>query len=85
MKLLPPDDSQQFMDVGEIISDPDLMIYRRIEHQFDCDGSLQWFKGTILGFDKDTKEYRVQYDNEDEIYSFPLLDDLRNNELHVLR
>ena len=88
LKLLPQNSSaQQQLAVPsetEIATDPDLLLYRRIKHRFECDGSLQWFDGTILSYNKDTGEYRVQYDNEDEIYSFPLLDDLKENDLKVL-
>lgn len=85
-RLLPQmDHVQQYINPEEIASDPDLLIYRCIEHQFDYEGELKWFCGTVLGYNKDTQEYRVQYDNEDEIYSFTLLDDIKNNELHVFR
>lgn len=70
----------------EIAADPDILLYRRIEHQFNCNGNLVWFKGTVLGYsyDKDTLMFRVVYDTEEEEYYFPLLDDINNNELHVL-
>jgi E1A/CREB-binding protein len=84
-QLLPHDGVQQFVTAEEIILDPELLIYRRIEHQFDNDGKLEWFEGTVLGYNKDTKEYRIQYDGEDDIYSFPLLEDVQRNELHVFR
>jgi len=40
-----------------------------------------WYKGTVLSFDKETKEYRILYDNEEEEYSFPLLEDLEKEEV----
>ena len=43
-----------------------------------------WYKGTVLGFDKETKEFRVLYDNEDEEYTFPLLEDLDKGELRII-
>ena len=61
-----------------------LKFYHRIEHQFNCDGELVWYKGTVLGFDKETKEFRVLYDNEDEEYMFPLLEDLDKGELKII-
>ncbi len=83
-KLLPQssDAQQQFVSTEEISADPDLLIYRRIEHQFECDGELQWFAGTVLSYNNN---YRVQYDTENEIYSFPLLDDLNRNEVRVFK
>ena len=43
-----------------------------------------WYKGTVLSFDKETKEFRILYDNEAEEYSFPLLEDLEKGELKIL-
>ena len=84
-KLLPPSDYvQEFVSAEDVTADPDLLIYRRIRHQFECDGSLNWYSGTVLSFNRDTMEYQVQYDNEEETYSFPLLDDLQSNDLQVL-
>ncbi len=41
-------------------------------------------KGTVMSYDKVTGEFRVAYDNEDQIFSFPLLDDLRNGDLQII-
>ena len=71
--------------VIDVQRDPDLLIYRRIEHQFNCDGELVWYKGTVLSFDKETKEFRILYDNEEaKEYSFPLLEDLEKGEVKIL-
>ena len=75
---------QSPLTTDEILSDPDLLIYRRVHHQFNCDGQLVWYKGTVLGYDRDSREFRIAYDNDDEQYSFPLLEDLTNNELVIL-
>lgn len=74
----------QALTITDVQRDPDLLIYRRIEHQFNCDGQLVWYKGTILSFDKETKEFRILYDNEEEEYSFPLLEDLEKEEVKIL-
>ena len=74
----------QALTITDVQRDPDLLIYRRIEHQFNCDGELVWYKGTVLGFDKETKEFRVLYDNEDKEYTFPLLEDLDKGELKII-
>ena len=39
------------------------------------------FTGTVLSYDKVTKEFRVVYDNEEDEYSFPLLEDLASGEI----
>ena len=83
-KLLSLNCDQQALTIVDVQRDPDLLIYRQIEHQFDCDGKLLWYKGTVLSFDKGTKEFRVLYDNEDEEYTFPLLEDLEKGDLKIL-
>ena len=42
----------QALTITDVQRDPDLLIYRRIKHQFNCDGELVWHKGTVLAFDK---------------------------------
>ena len=79
-----PSDLNCGLTVDKIRADPEVLIYRRIEHLFDCDGVNIWYKGTVLAYDKDTEEFKVAYDNEDEAYCFSLLQDLENNELRVL-
>ncbi len=75
----------QASTITDVQRDPDLLIYHRIEHQFNCDGELVWYKATVLSFDKETKEFRVLYDNEEvEEYSFPLLEDLEKGEVKIL-
>ena len=76
IKLLPSSEQQCEFSVDQICADPELLLYHRIEHLFDCDGTEVWYKGTVLAYDSDKNEFRVAYDNEDEVYSFPLLQDL---------
>lgn len=83
-KLLSLNYDHQALTITDVQRDPDLLIYRRIEHQFNCDGQLVWYKGTILSFDKETKEFRILYDNEEKEYSFPLLEDLEKEEVKIL-
>ena len=42
------------------------------------------FQGTVLGYDKEEKFYTIAYDDEDELHSFPLLDDLEKGELIII-
>ena len=76
---------EQNLTIEEIARDPEVLIYRRIEHMFDCDGELEWFSGTVLSYDKVTKEFRVAYDNEEDEYSFPLLEDLASGEIRLVK
>ena len=82
-KLLPNDHSHSEFSVDQISADPELLLYRRIEHLFDCDGDSVWYKGTVLAYDKDTEEFRVAYDNDDEVFCFPLLLDLEKGDLRL--
>ena len=77
-------DSHQSLTIAEVQTDPDLLIYCRISHQFNCDGELVWYKGTVLSFNKETKEFRILYDEEDQEYSFPLLEDLEKGEVKIV-
>ena len=56
---------------------------RRIEHQFNCNGDMVWFKGTVHK-GTDTLHFRVVYDNEDGECCFPLHEDIANNEVRIL-
>ena len=78
------EESESELTVEEITCDPEILIYRQIEHLFDCDGELVWFAGTVLSYDKESKEFRVVYDNEKDEYSFPLLEDVSSGEIRVL-
>ena len=52
---------QSSLTFEKITADPDLLLYRRIRHRFECDGSLEWFEGTVLSYCTDTGEFTVQY------------------------
>ena len=50
--------------------DPELLIYRKIKHLFDCDGEDVWYSGTVLAFEEGTGQFTIAYDNEDDVYAF---------------
>ena len=54
------------LSLDQIRKDPDRLLYRRIEHLFDCSGQERWFTGTVLSYEKESREYTVVYDNEEE-------------------
>ena len=54
LKLLCTNDLHPCFSAEEIAADPDILLYRCIEHQFNCNGDMVWFKGTVLGYDKGT-------------------------------
>ena len=89
-KLLPNEESGAVamtstqLTAEQIRTDPELLIYRRIKHLFDCNGEDVWYSGTVLAFEEGTGQYTVAYDNEDDVYAFKLLEDLESGELIIL-
>ena len=84
-KLLQENPHQELsLERIRIHADPELLIYRRVEHLFDCDGKDVWYKGTVLAFDRENGKFRITYDNDNDIYYYPLLEDLDNGELRIL-
>ena len=81
MKLLPVE--RQALPADQFRRNPHLLVNKRIDHLFDSDSGLQWYRGTVVGYVQDSKQYRVVYDSEDCEYLFPLLEDLMNGELIV--
>ena len=82
-KLTIPVDSKPKLTADDIFNDPYTLVYRRIEHLFLCDADLKWFKGTVIGYNSETCEFRVVYDGEEEEFSYQLLEDLLNGELII--
>ena len=46
-------------DYHEVERDPDLLLYRRVKHQFNVNGTDVWYNGTVLSYDTDTKHFRI--------------------------
>ncbi len=63
--------------VDHFFKNPDKLVYRRIEHLFECDGEKVWYKGPVLSFNSENQQFTIAYDNEDDVFNFPLLEDLR--------
>ena len=81
-KLLPADEeatSNTLLD--QALQDPEYLVSRRINHQFEVEGELVWFKGTVTRYDSQSKEFLVVYDGEEDPCSFQLLDDIENGDL----
>lgn len=49
----------------EILKRPEMLVGQRIKHQFEVDGTLKWYEGTILNMNEQTREFEVLYDDED--------------------
>ena len=65
-------------------SNPDKLVCHRIKHLFDCDGEEVWFKGTVLAYNQNNHEFTIAYDIENEVFSFPLLEDLKCGDILVI-
>ena len=68
--------------VEEILLQPQLLVGKKIKQRFSEDGKLVWYEGTVLSMLK-TKEYEVVYQEDDDIYCFCLLDDIKNGDLVI--
>lgn len=68
--------------VKRILSQPELLVGKKIKQRFSEDGKLVWYEGIVLSISK-TREYEVVYDEDDDIYCFPLLDDIKNGDLII--
>jgi len=44
-----------------------------------------WYQGTVLGYNKDSGEFRILYDDEKEECTFTLLEDLERDDLRIVR
>ena len=64
-------------------TDDQAVFHRQVEHRFNCDGKLLWYKGTVLGFNKVRNEFRILYDDEEE-WTFQLLEDLERDDLRIV-
>ena len=67
-----------------VLKNPELLLYRRVNHLFNCDGTDTWYQGTVLSYNEETGEFRVAYDEEDEVFVFRLSDDINNGDLQII-
>ena len=69
----------------EILLNPQLLVGQRIRQRFNEGGQLVWYDGTVLHMSSsETNEYEVKYDEDDDVYCFPLLDDFKNGDLQIV-
>ena len=69
------------------IASPDELVGKSVQHRCAEDGDVAWFSGKItpLKIRNGTKTvYDIVYDLcPEEVYSFPLLTDIKNNDLYI--
>ena len=42
-----------------------------------------WFTRTVVSYNDEAGEFSIAYDDEDEVYQYPLLEDMAKGELHL--
>lgn len=73
--------TNHIISLEDVLLHPELLVGRKIRHRFQVGKKLIWYNGTILHLNSETKEYQVEYEGEDDICFFPLLDDISNGDL----
>ena len=58
----------------DIMLNPELLVGKNIKHRFQVGLELVWYTGTVISMNPNTMEHQVQYEGEDDICSFTLLD-----------
>ena len=71
-------------DTNHIMAHPELLVRKRIRHCFQVGDELVWFNGIVINMNPESKEYKVQYDGEEETCLFTLLDDITSRDLELL-
>jgi E1A/CREB-binding protein len=70
----------------QVSMQPEVLVGKRIKHQFEVDEKLIWYDGVVMKLvDKARKMFEVVYDEEnEEVYHFTLLDDIATGDLLIL-
>ena len=57
-QLLPSEqEPQQPLDIEIFSQNPEMLVNKRIEHLFETDDGPQWYRGSVLGYLKESQEY----------------------------
>ena len=62
---------------------PALLVGKKVRHRFEVGKELEWFIGTVLSVDLETK-FQVSYEGESDVCCFTLLDDIVHGDLELL-
>lgn len=62
---------------------PANLVGKRIRHRFKVGRKYAWYNGTVLSMNPNTKEFDVEYDGEEDICCYALLEDIANGDLKV--
>ena len=70
--------------LSHIRQHPELLVGKKIKHCFQVGDELVWYNGTVLSLNPETMEFEVEYEGEDDICLFTLLDDISSGDLELL-
>ena len=79
------EDGNATVTLKEVMQNPAFLVGKKIRHCFGVGKELMWFLGTVLSMNAQTKEFKVKYDDEDDICCFTLLDDIESGDLELVR
>lgn len=66
-------------------TDPFSLVGKEINHRFIVEsGEEQWFHGSVLSYNSNTKKYDLVYDGETDHQYFDLSEDIINGDLEIL-
>ena len=71
------------IQLSDIMLNPELLVAKNIKHRFQVGLELVWYTGTVISMNPNTMEHQVQYEGEDDICSFTLLDDILSGDLEL--
>ena len=74
----------QSKQLSHIRQHPELLVGKKIKHCFQVGDELVWYNGTVLSLNPETMEFEVEYEGEDGICLFTLLDDFSSGDLELL-
>lgn len=68
----------------EVMLRPEFLVGKKIRHRFQVGRKLVWYNGTVLHLNSKTREYQIEYESEDDLCYFALLDDISSGDLVVI-
>ena len=78
------DDPPSVLTLADVLECPEQLVGERINHRFEVDGELIWYEGTVESYNSHSKEYLIAYDGEEDLCSFPLLEDIASGDLTII-
>lgn len=81
--LVHTDQDDQVPSLEDVLHQYDLLIGKKIKHQFQVDGKQVWYECTVLQLNYKTNEFHIIYD-DDYVCVFSLLDDIVSGNLIIL-